>query len=325
MRNTSGHKQETSPAAKDIMREFVPEELAPKIDDEPVKRESVIGSILNGIKERRLEARKEESTKLAGVRRWILRIVAIFASLSCAATSVYFSNKWFVDSQPKIIALIMSLTIVATLTVSPELSISLARKRRYITALFTLVMSLVATVFSMSSTIGGIYNARSEAIEASANEQLDDSATKAQALSLTREYQSIQGSIARVQAELTSERGTVSSYQSAIDKLLTENEDPNSQRMRTLVANRTNALARSRAAANELNTLESRAREILGRVSEAEVTLDLEGRAERDDFNSWLARRFSIPGEVMEFILAAFPAVFIDVIAPVMLVVAFGI
>lgn len=325
MRNTAGHKAEVSPAAKDIMRDFMPDDNKEVPVVKPEEPKTLVSLIMSRVSERRAEEKKEESTKLASIRRWVLRFVAIFASLSCAATSVYFSNKWFVDSQPRIIALIMSLTIVATLTVSPELSISLARKRRYLTALFTLVMSIVATVFSMSSTIGGIYNARSKAIETVTNERLDDSAAKAQALALTREYESMQGSIARLQKELTDERNTVGSYQSAIDRLLTEGEDPNSQRMRTLVANRTNALARSRAAANELNSLESRARSILASVSEAEVTLALESESERDDFTSWLGRRFSIPSEVMEFILAAFPAVFIDIIAPVMLVVAFGI
>ena len=267
----------------------------------------------------------EESSKLAIVRRVTLRVISIFASLSCAATSVYFSNRWFIASQPPFIAAIMAVTIVATLTVAPELAISLARKRRYLTALVITAISVVATVFSMSSTVGGIYDLRSEELVRQASEDGDGAGVRAELDSARAELSLLEGTIERHRVSVASEKAQVDSYQKAIDALLTEGEDPNSVKMRTLVANRSNAIVRARNAESALSKAESEYRAVLPRASLGALDASIEASAEREDFNLWLGKRFGLSQDTMEFIMAALPAVFIDVIAPAMLVVAFSL
>jgi len=253
-----------------------------------------------------------------GVKKWILRSIAMFTSASCAITSVYFSNIWFSASQPKVIAAIMSLTVVATLTAAPELASSLARKKNYFIAVAVIFIWVIATVFSMSSTIGGIYNARTVAI--SASEQVTASGTAG--LAAAMEIENLESRIERLRATIETDQGAAASYQATIDNALGAGEDPLSKKMSTLVANRTNAIKRVSATEAEISAAEKRINDLVPlaaayRIEESAVA------AGRADFASWLGGRFGVGPEQMEFILAAFPAVFIDLIAPAMMVVAF--
>lgn len=248
----------------------------------------------------------------------ILRSIAVFTSASCAITSVYFSNKWFLDSQPVVVAGIMSATVVLTLTVAPELSIALARKRRWMTATVIVMISVVATVFSMSSTIGGIYNARSESMARSV-QQKDDSDYQSQADA--QEAILLKSRIARLEKSMETDQDSASSYQDRIDKALDSGLTQTSKEVQVLVANRNNAISRVKAGESEISKAEGRLSELL--VGAAKVAS--ESKAERSDFSSWLGARLGLSGDQMEFILAVFPAIFIDIIAPTMLVVAFAL
>jgi len=251
------------------------------------------------------------------IRSMILRIVALFTSASCAVASVYFSNIWFLASQPPAMAAIMSITVVATLTTSPEMATMLARKKQYVSAASVIAISLVAMTFSMSSTIGGIYNARTASMDrdaASDSRSVDDDNMAAQA-----KADIIKASIQRLSTSMATDQGAVSSYQLQIDKALEAGESSTGRVVATLVANRNAAQARVKQGEQRLSELEG---DLLGL---AEQVVKSRGIVERKDFAAWLGERFGLSADQMEFALAAFPAVFIDVIAPVMLVVAFSL
>ncbi len=252
------------------------------------------------------------------VKTWILRSIALFTSMSCAITSVYFSNIWFRDSQPGIIAIIMSLSVVATLTVAPELAVSLARKRKFVTAVAIVLISLVATAFSMSSTIGGIYNARTIRIAESEIE----SAVDTDSMAAGAEVDLLKEKINRLSRSMETDQGAVSSYQQAIDKALENGADPASKEIQLLVANRNGAVARVKSGEAAISGAEGRMAELLGSSARFEQEASKNVRL---DFASWLGGRFGLNPDQMEFILAAFPAIFIDLIAPAMLVVAFSL
>jgi len=297
----------------------------PRKEEPVVKRNLALEAydrLVATIQKRKDAGEEEEHTALASARRWALRVVAIFTSLSCAVTSVYFSNIWFAASQPRFIAAIMALTVVATLTVAPELSVALARKRRYLTALVVMAISVVATVFSMSSTVGGIYNARSTALVVSREvpgvDKLDGG------LAAKTEINNLAVRIERLKKVLEADQGTASSYQAAIDDALRAGGDPLSKSMATLVANRSAAVRRVSVTEVEISAAEKRINDLVPLAS-AYAARESEHPPEREDFALWLGQRFGLSADQMEFLLAVFPAVFIDVIAPAMLVVAFAL
>lgn len=248
-----------------------------------------------------------------------LRSIAIFTSASCAITSVYFSNKWFVDSQPAAIAAIMSITVVLTLTVAPELSVSLAKKKRFVTTAVVMAIWMVATVFSMSSTVGGIYNARSKAIASSISSIAPaDIASEAQA----QEVALLKSKIERLSKSMDTDQAAVKSYQGEIDKALQDGRDQTSREVQVLVSNRNSALARVRSGELELSKAEEKIAGLLAGAAKVEASSSVKKRA---DFSQWLGDRLGMSGDQVEFILAVFPAIFIDIIAPTMLVVAFAL
>ena len=257
-------------------------------------------------------------SRFSSFKSWVLRSIALFTSMSCAITSVYFSNIWFRDSQPGIIAIVMSLSVVLTLTVAPEFAISLARKGKWITAVAIVLISMVATAFSMSSTIGGIYNARSAAISRDGMERAglvqDDSRAAAAEVDL------LKAKIIRLSRSMETDQGAVSSYQANIDRALSDGKDPGGKEMQLLVANRNAAVTRVRAGEQSIGDAERRIAGLLEKSVGLDAGMD---KVVRLDFSAWLGARLGLTADQMEFVLAAFPAVFIDLIAPAMLVVAF--
>jgi hypothetical protein len=251
-------------------------------------------------------------------KTWVLRSISLFTSMSCAVTSVYFSNIWFIDSQPPAIAAVMSLSVVATLTVAPELAVSLARKRKMVTAVAIVLISVIATLFSMSSTIGGIYNARTIRITESETE----SAMDTDAMAAGAEVDLLKAKIERLSRSMETDQGAVATYQAAIDTALAGGMAPGSREMQLFVANRNAAVARVRTGEQSIADAERRIAELL--VKSVEVHAGA-GREVRLDFALWLGDRFGMTADQMEFMLAVFPAVFIDMIAPAMLVVAFAL
>lgn len=267
--------------------------------------------------ERIARALAEENGKLASVRKWMLRMIAIFASLSCASASVYFSNRYLAESQPPIIAMVMAVTIVATLTVAPELSSVLLRRRRPITAVVTFAISLVATGFSMIQTVGGIYNSKTESL------QQESVVIDPAALAAREEVAVLKPRVDRLYETLKTEQAAQKTYNQEIEKALAEGEATDSTRMRLLVANRNAAITRAMDAEAGIRKAEDRISELL-KVS-SELASQESSRVVRNDFSLWLGERVGLTQESMEFILAVFPAVFIDVISPVMLLVAFSL
>jgi len=281
-------------------------------EPEVVVKENVLTNDVNDIP---CEVEEPARVKTIDIRKIALRVVALFTSASCATTSVYFSFLWFRASQPGIIASIMSVTVVATLTVAPEMAQTLVASRRYLTSLAVALVAAVAMLFSMSSTIGGIYNARTARIEMVEGRDMDrvsDEAAKAKA-------DIIKASIQRLSKSMATDQSAVSSYQLQIDKLLESGEDPTGRKVATLVANRNAAVARVKSGEASISSLE------LDLLSVIAQSTSAERHVVRLDFAAWLGDRFGLSADQMEFILAAFPAVFIDVIAPVMLVVAFSL
>lgn len=255
------------------------------------------------------------------IQRIILRVVAVFASAACAITSIYFSNRWFAASQPGFIAFIMSITIVATLTVAPEMALMLWKRRHRIMALVVGAIALVAMLFSMSSTVGGIYNATSEVIavlEGTAEEQAAEAGSSIAQAKIAM----LDGQKERLVEAISYDRGVASEYQDQINQALSLGENPETRKNIVLASNRNAALARVRDAETKLEEIDARIAVLL---PDTIIAIAADDRPQVRDFNAWLGGQFGITAERTEFLLAIFPAIFIDVIAPAMLAVAFSL
>jgi hypothetical protein len=234
---------------------------------------------------------------------------------------VYFSGKWFLESQPGWMAWLMSLAVVATLTVAPELSRALWKLRHYALALVVAGIASIAMIFSMSSTVGGIYNERTDKIIAEYEASRVDTQGYAEAQLARDKIARNDAAITRLQAQVQADQATFDEYSSLITAAVAAGEHPETRKNIVLANNRNSATVRLNAARSELERLERENNELLPLT----VLVVQEQAEERKDFNSWLGGQFGITQERMEFIMAVFPAIFIDVIAPSMLMVAFSL
>lgn len=257
------------------------------------------------------------------VKLWAFRIIAVFSSLACSLTSMYFSNLWFRDSQPEFIAAVMSATIVSTLTIAPELAILLVRKRHIITAVIVMFIWIIATTFSMSSTIGGIYNARTKTLKEEVLIGKDEYSSQAAGRSADLQVRVLQDRISRLSTSLEADRKQVATYSAQIDAALARGDSPTQKSMAILVANRNVALVRIGSGEKSIQEAEAEIIKISVVVSNYEAgSGDI---LQKRDFNTFLGERLGASPPAIEFALAVFPAIFIDIIAPAMLVVAFSL
>jgi len=265
---------------------------------------------------KREEARAMDSTPLAKVKRSVLRVAAISSAIACSVVSGYFLYKYFSDTQPPIIAAVMSVTVAVVIVASPEFAVSLARKGKFISAIVVLAVFVFAMGYSMSSTIARVYNARTEKLVVIQDETGQEDA-EIQSAAVNSSI--LETRLSRYSSELETQRETVGSYASQIDTRLQSGEDPNSKAMVSLVANRNKAQSEIVRLEKEIKAAEDA---LMSGSTQASLA---KGKVDRADFVSWMAGVLGIQRDTLELALASFPAIFNDVIAPVMLVIAFAL
>jgi len=234
-------------------------------------------------------------------QKYVLKKVALSIGVLSCIQSMYFSFQWFSDKLPPIFAFIMALIIVASSTLLPEFAIMLF-KRFWLAGVCIALIGLLAMSFSMMSTIAGLYNARSSAIKIESVVNLENNknlrlleSAKSESLRLSKE-------IDRLNRE--------------IDANLAKSASPFSSKAQINTADYYVQKGKKDRADYEAK-LSIIVKEVSRLDSIAIVT-----KVDRKDFYSFVAGLFGWDADALEFVFASFPAVFLDVIAPVMIGVA---
>lgn len=207
--------------------------------------------------------------------------------------SVYFTSLWFSTMFNLFIAGAISVSMVLYMVLSPQAGEHVKGFVKFpLWATF-----IIALVFSMGSTVAGQYNKLTENVDMA---QVTDRAY----LDLLRKQEAdLETAIA---ADLESQRA----YQDSVERLSATEESriANSGYIRT-----------ERNMVNILAATITKNREALAGVRQSITEELLTGNVgvteERADFYSWMAELFNVDRATMEFVIAAFPAVFIDIIA----------
>ena len=283
------------------VRKYKPEEVgAGKADAESMFSE--VEDETKVTEEVKTEQKLPEIASLHSLSVTTLKVISFVISMVATVMSVYYSFDWFRLSLGFFGAIAMSLIIVSCISLSPQFIIVLLKKKTgpaIAAAIIIALMDIPATMFSMGTTVGGLYNKRSRTIAESSV-----GSSKVESLALARE--SAKAKIERLKAD--------------IENAKKEEESYTAKYLEATVGGRTEGL------------LGPRIENVRKRIASKEVELDkaiaeLDGlrdgpTVERDDFYTWIAERFGRSVGSVELVLLSFPAVFIDVIAPTMLAVA---
>ena len=231
-----------------------------------------------------------------------LKVISFVISMVATVMSVYYSFDWFRISLGFFGATAMSLIIVSCISLSPQFIIVLLKKKTgpaIAAAIIIALMDIPATMFSMGTTVGGLYNKRSRTIAESSV-----GSSKVESLALARE--SAKAKIERLKAD--------------IENAKKEEESYTAKYLEAAVGGRTEGLLGPRIE-NVRKRITSKEAELDKAIAELDGLRD-GPTVERDDFYTWIAERLGRSVGSVELVLLSFPAVFIDVIAPTMLAVA---
>jgi len=262
--------------------------------------------------------KREPGTK-PDFARWSfagIQLLMFFVSASAVFISIYFSRLWLDSFLSPGKSLLLATVMVLYATVAPQVTIIfLSRKRAgsVVVGSGMLATALLVTVFSMISTVAGQYDAFTVNSVETAVEVTDEATRAAEWDLLQTEERELVDRIADKQEEID----TIQKILAEFDTLEERTEANGAYYVTTR-----NDLARLNreleALRDQLSGVRSGIREAL---ASGEAGYLEETRPERRDFYQWVSGIVGLSADRVQFWLAVFPAVFVDVIAPLALAV----
>ena len=218
--------------------------------------------------------------------------------------SWYYSFEWFRDKLPGAWRFMLPIIIVGCSVMLPQVALVFLNKKGVKfkgASILVLAVGVLASGFSMLSTIAGIYNANSEAIN-----------RKSVALVSAQDDKDARAELVRIDSEIERLNAEIDSTQAKVDGIAVAN---------TLKGD-------SQALMRRLNNAKKSKQDYEAKRSAAQTRIDA-ARASgntsatvREDFNAFLGRRFNVEPGAVEFVMAAAPALLLDIVAPILSAVA---
>lgn len=252
-----------------------------------------------------------EESEARPARSWqhvIVKTSASVISIAASYMSLYYTLSWFLGRLPFFQALCMTVIIVGAILLIPQMmKMALDRKgwRPKVASGGLAFALLIAASFSMMTTIGTLYNNQSvSSIESSRNAKVEKD--------LAARVKARQDQRSRLERAIAMAESDELRYTARIDVLLSQG-GVTGPVMSSLVANRNKAQVARRENEDAYSRLLKEEEGYSGQAST--IT------AERPDFISWIAARFQADRDRVELWMNAIPAIFVDVLAPSMLMV----
>lgn len=250
---------------------------------------------------------EKQEDKNGGTRRANVYFVKIASTLLAALASLmswHYSFEWSKDKLPGFWRYILPVIVVGCSVLLPQVAIIfIGRKgvRGKMAAVLVFCVGLLASGFSMVSTITRVYNVNSENIN-----------KKAAAITSAQSDADARAELVRIDAEINRLNKEIDSTQLKVDAIAVED---------TLKGDSQALMRRLNSAKKDKVAYEGRRAEAQKRIDQARA-LGYTAATVREDFNAFLGRQLGTdPGKV-EFAIASAPAILIDVVAPILSAVA---
>jgi hypothetical protein len=247
-----------------------------------------------------------------------VRILMGFIGIGASAMSCFYTMIWLKEFLPDFLAFFLSflMVIFAVLSFQTVLLIhkNYNRARLFLIPIFSFLW-LVVTIFSMGSTIAGQYNARyQETVQTiAANDSL--ASNKIQLQLAVEEISSIELEIAARQRD----RDSMLSTLEKITEMSIEDQQENAKLYNDTWA-RMNAInGRLNQLNNDLQTARSQYRNL---VQQNASVLTITETQNVRNFYTWISGVLHVNQDQIQFWSSIFPAIFIDIIAPLGIAVA---
>lgn len=234
----------------------------------------------------------------------LIRLSCSVLAALAALMSWYYSFEWFSDKLPGAWRLMLPIIIVGCSVMLPQVALIFLNKKGVKfkgASILVFCVGLLASGFSMLSTIAGIYNANSESIN-----------RRSAAIVSAQADADARAELKRIDDELARLNKEIDSTQEKVDSISVED---------TLKGDSQALMRRLNSAKKSKQDYEAKRATAQGIIEAARATGNTSATV-REDFNAFLGRRFRIEGGSVEFGMAAAPALLLDVVAPILSAVA---
>jgi len=232
--------------------------------------------------------------------KWIdiLRYVLLIIGIGAVYMSIYYSYIWLLDFLSFEKALLLSLILVCFATISFEFIVFFHQLKKYFLVGIFGLMWIIITFFSMTSTIAGQYNSRMGIINKRYESQKNIESSNREYLEYVEQKKELQDSLKILKEEYTT-------YQNLFLKFDTEEKiEQNKTIYRTIEWRKNKALG-------EMKTLIS----LLKKLREKKEMRKVVNKSV-PDFYVWVGEIWKWGPNKIQFWLSIFPAIFIDILAP---------
>lgn len=234
----------------------------------------------------------------------VLRIFSGIIAIGAAIVSLYNTYEWFAALRPAVIAALMALSMVGASVLLPDFSIVLFKNKNKTIGSLIFLVGVIATVFCMVTTMAAIYNGHTW------------SASKIEEVSASEEaIQDAKSERDRIISDIEMDKSSISDTQAKIAQL----------DARETISGGAQILQRRLEKFQDKLANDSR------RLSETQVRLDA-SRGEQAknsgagrDFYTFISSVIGGKPSSVEFFASIIPAVFLELVAPIMVAVAFFI
>jgi hypothetical protein len=223
-----------------------------------------------------------------------LKYVLLVIGIGATYMSIYYSDRWLSEFLSPFRSLLLATIMVAFAVSAFELIVFFYRGKRFFLVGTFSVLWFIVTIFSMTSTVAGQYNVRIEKI----NQMYKHENILSEEANKKEEYQEQKE---EYQQKMKILKADIKTLQNILAK---ENVQENKKQYNTF-------RWRYQHAKKELNnTIKS-----LKKLRENKQYKNINKRA--PDFYIWMSNIITASPDMIQFWLSVFPAIFIDLIAPI--------
>jgi hypothetical protein len=260
-------------------------------------------SLPNKIKIPKLPKLKNHITEDTTITNaWIkpLKILLLIIGTGATYMSIYYSYKWLLDFLDPVRAFMLALIMVIFAVVSFELIILFRQRKQYLLVAVFSILWLIVTSFSMTSTIAGQYNSRIEKLNSRYEKESELQISSRKNNEYEEQKKEYQDNLKMMKEDFNQVQILLSQYK-------TKEEIVEGGK----IYNR--LFWRSRKVKSDMNKVIKQLRKL--RLENKNTSNKLI-KKNAPDFYVWISMLFHYSPLLIQFWLSVFPALFIDIIAP---------
>lgn len=248
----------------------------------------------------------------------LIKIIMFFIGIGAAYLSIWYTGKWMLEFLHPFLAYMLSTIMVVFSVIVFEVMIILWKNRQMLTIFILGLLWIIVLLFSMISTIAGQYNQRitnkNKNLVENANIIIDKKGYDL----LLEEEKEIKNSIEDKKIELQPFQNIMENFKTfedrEKDKWLYWDTYEKIKKINSDIEKLRIDLKNKRTEIKQYYKEKETEQEIIGATKETQI--------ENKSFYEWIAEILKAEVRFIEFWMSIFPAIFIDIIAPLALAIS---